>query len=482
MRIAVFILTCLVFRSVFSQSPNESLVAHYKSLKNSTCQVVLNGTYTCTGTVIFGNGIADDEMYILTAAHCLPEDNSLASAYFIFGELPLLKQSKSYKSVRWVSNGAFELLAVDKSLDFALFRISEKPPRELTTYQLGWDVSALNPSYGLVFHYADFDLQQTALSRNTISIGSFSAFSEIENGFWRVGNWTQGRTGQGSSGAGLIDQRKHFLGGLSGSTLRGTDTIDYFYRFDYAYGYHSESDKSLESWIDRDGIGKVEGELCYPFVKIPLYDDKDSLNGNKTISSQSFTQSIQLQEKVALVGVYLTVTGKSLTDFSSPLVLEVMEEDELVHSTYLNPETLTDNRENFIELDETIQLGETFEIRITSTDDNVIDVPMVSHDGQVVTLMSLLVERSTLYQPWTEQTTNELTVFPNPTNSFTYLQISNYSKMYITDSMGKEVETSHSYINGELIIDWKTVPNGLYFLNIERKGEKKSYLRVLVRK
>lgn len=467
--------------AVSGQSVNDLLLSEYRQVRHAVCEVVINGSDFCTGTVI-NHTSSREGLYIITAGHCISNSDAIHSVYFSFGEFALLNNTSVLQSSKWQSNGQFELLAFNKELDFALFYIDHTPPRHMVTYQLGWDIQSLNPPYGVSFHHGEVDLQRTAIGRNVISPASFIGYPSEANAFWRVSGWGVGRTDLGSSGAGLIDHRLRFLGGLSGSTVTNSDTIDYFFRFDFAYNRFQELDQQLAHWIDPEQQGIVNGGPLNDLFKLNLYEEYETYTDDFSVTSEhSFTQLVAASDQVTVLGVYLSIlTYNELVPFSELHLDFAAQDGEVFYSQNVLLVDLSENQENYIELFEPVVTPANFQIQLSIPDDQDarISLPLLE-SGNAIIGMLVDQEMGQAHEDIVEPIRTK--IFPNPTNSYSYIPATGVIQITCFNAQGHEVFPKINQVNGEYIVNWHGVNPGLYFVNIVLGNGKKSYFRLIIR-
>jgi lysyl endopeptidase len=85
------------------------------------------GTGTCTGTLLRDADPTTEVPYILTASHCVPDQNRAASIETVWFHQGTRCGSNDEASVQSVSGGAV-LLHTDAVTDISLMRLSETPP------------------------------------------------------------------------------------------------------------------------------------------------------------------------------------------------------------------------------------------------------------------------------------------------------------------------------------------------------------------
>jgi len=255
------IVTCLwlitgmvIALDVRGQSSIEVLnqIENYNS---STCQIIFNGSYTCSG-VLINNTQDQGRPLILTAAHCIESEEDLNSIVVIFGKRKLLKGQR-YDGLEWSSTGA-SLLSSSREIDFALLELESNIPIYVSPIYLGWNEIISQPTLISSIHSPDFGDAQYSFSIAKPSLATFGGlYNSVDFGHWKVDQWAQGTTTLGSSGAPLLDSDFEVIGGLSGSTDWDNYKSDYFFRFDLAYDHFSNTANQLKAWIDPDNLGRI---------------------------------------------------------------------------------------------------------------------------------------------------------------------------------------------------------------------------------
>lgn len=473
-----------------SQSPASALFDEFDYLRNASCKMVVNDVYTCSATLI-DSWDESGASYLISAAHCAGS-NPIEHVRFIFGDQQLLASSDELKGSQWESNGDFELLARSDELDFILFRIEEEIPSWVSAYELGWNSQVVYPAYVISYHYAGYQTQQIAMKRNEVRFGSFPGLGEgYEKPFWRVPGWTVGHTDVGSSGGGLIDQHGRYLGGLSGSTANSRDTIDYFFRFDAAYGGSNMSDGALQPWLDPNGRGKSEGEYVYSVVKANNFHYSDSVVGyERMVDGDEITTKVELEDTTSIHGIYLTVG--SFESFSLGSINVSLSQNghrlALVSGFMVD---LTANAANFLELLEPITVTGSVEISLEadfSYDSEYANIPMIrtgniSDDVNMAPMLGFLKSGGTVVEARQVDTiTESMICFPNPTNDWTYLapyMVTDFPQVF--DSKGRQVYPNMIILNDELLIDWLGYDNGLYHI-LNQRNDPFYKFTVLVRR
>lgn len=270
----------------------------------SVCQIDFNQSYTCSG-VLLNNSREPGSPLILTAAHCLENEQDLDFAVVTFGKRKLLKD-QAYAGLEWSSTG-LALLSSSREIDFALLKLRSKIPGRVSPVFLGWKNGASQAEWVASIHSPDFGEIQYSFSLAKPSLATFGGlYDAIDSGHWEVNEWTRGTTTLGSSGAPLLDPDFGIIGGLSGSTDWENHKSDYFFRFDLAYDHFSDPAMQLKAWIDPDDSGS-QGPFR-PNHKIRNYRFTSRVSETeKLVKGSVITEEFSLDEGSRINGVYVLV-------------------------------------------------------------------------------------------------------------------------------------------------------------------------------
>ena len=159
-----------------------------KKQKQSVCRIIYEGTGRCTGTLI--NNLRDDETpYIITAAHCIRTEKSANEAIFYFNyESPDCSNIDvapvSISGATLVSAGFHNpnpLAELDEldTLDFALLKLSEKPPLNYNVYYSGWDATNTPPDSIYVIHHPLGDIKKISVDSEIPVTGNMGLGFEL---------------------------------------------------------------------------------------------------------------------------------------------------------------------------------------------------------------------------------------------------------------------------------------------------------------
>ncbi len=239
----------------------------YRLAANSVCRILIGGTELCTGTLV-NNTSNDETPYVYTAAHCINRAVEASESVFLFNyESPYcgsidgeVNQSLSGSTLR----------AFSDSLDFSLVEIGVKPPKSFRPYYLGWSYATSLPDSSVSIHHPSGDIKKITIDRDSPSIKSYSS-SYISNAFFQIGNWEEGTTEGGSSGAPLIDQDMLLVGALTGGAATCEVPVnDYYSRFAMAWDYYSSASKQLKAWLDPISTDALSIGGMTPFIGADL--------------------------------------------------------------------------------------------------------------------------------------------------------------------------------------------------------------------
>jgi len=325
--------------------PSLDILNQLENYNSSTCQIVFNGTYTCSG-VLINNTQDRGRPLILTAAHCIESEEDLNSIVVIFGKRKLLK-SKAYDGLKWSSNAGASLLAFSQEIDFALLELKSRIPVYVSPVYLGWNKVLSQPTFITSIHSPDFGDAQYSFSTAIPTIATFGGlYNAVDSGHWKVDQWTSGITSLGSSGAPLLDSKFEIIGGLSGSTDWENHTSDYFFRFDLAYDHFSDTASQLKAWIDPDNSGS-KGSY-QPTYKIKNYNHTNSLTEivklkNKVIITEEFSFS----DNSKINGMYFTA-GEMSKHSGSTFTVALSQNGSELYAEATDALELSPYSENYI--------------------------------------------------------------------------------------------------------------------------------------
>lgn len=218
----------------------------------------------CSGTLL-NNDCGDGRLLFLSAHHCF-EFYSPSSVIVDFGfEATSCDGDTAFfsKSV----SGA-RMLASSESSDFALLELLEQPPPFYDLYFSGWNATSTPATSSVCIHHPDGTRKRICRDDDKLGATTTSGVSA-----WRVNNWEDGATEQGSSGAGLFNSSGQVVGQLYGgfSSCSNTDE-DYFGRLDLSFNNITRIDQQLQHWITPCGSNNSSLDGMYVMESQKWFD------------------------------------------------------------------------------------------------------------------------------------------------------------------------------------------------------------------
>ncbi len=355
-------------------------VVVFSKEKQSVVDLIIAGHELCTGTLI--NNVRQDKTpYMITAGHCISSDSDAQQTLICFNyESPYCGNGK--RSLNGYANQTLNgslLKSRSDSLDFALVELETVPPSEFRPYYAGWNKSGTIPSSSFSIHHPLGDVKKISVDNNSPAIGSFNS-EFVSNSFWVIGKWETGTTEAGSSGGPLFNDKKLFIGSLTGGNSTCTDpTNDFFSMFSKQWNYYNSQGSQLKVWLDPDNTGIQEIPTINPYdnsVSCDLFSNMEPgeeyslqqigntsggyTSGHNYLKLQNYAEKFTQTDQTLISAISFGV-AKALSPVNnshSLIKLQVFEEDsvsglpgkELISSD-LPLNLLSAQKMNFITLD-----------------------------------------------------------------------------------------------------------------------------------
>jgi lysyl endopeptidase len=229
--------------------------------KRSVCRLIVRGVELCTG-VLLNNTNQQNRPLLLTAQHCITDQNDADKSLFVFGyESPWCNGPDG--TVSHSVSGSV-LRSTNVEIDFSLVELNTFPPIVCKPYLAGWDVSGSVPANTSAIHHPMGDVKKISTDYDSPVTATFNSMPASTS--WKIIQWDKGTTEGGSSGSPLFDQNKRIVGILNGGeAVCGRSVNDYFLKMSVAYNRSSLLYQQLKGWIDPavSGVTQLNGRDPY---------------------------------------------------------------------------------------------------------------------------------------------------------------------------------------------------------------------------
>ncbi len=230
--------------------------------KRGVVQLLIAGSRLCTGSLINTTAL-DCRPYLLTAAHCLSSQADAAATLFRFAYEKSLCETGEAPTDRLLQGA--HVLASHAPNDMTLLELDQEPPAEFLPYFNGWSRKSAPPSSTSCIHHPAGAPKKVSRDFDALTEGK-----EWGTSHWRVGDWEDGTTEPGSSGAPLFDAAGRIIGQLHGGTSSCVSTTwDEFGKLSAAWSGGGTAATRLAGWLDPLGTGATavagkDGSACRP--------------------------------------------------------------------------------------------------------------------------------------------------------------------------------------------------------------------------
>lgn len=299
---------------------NCELAKSYHRESGAICRILINssnGGDLCTGALV-NNTNEDGTPYVYTAGHCIDDNDQANNSVFLFNyESPYCGEIDGDASH---SLSGSVLKAASDSLDFSLVELYTTPPPSYRPYFLGWERGGGLPDSSACIHHPLGDIKKIAIDRNSPKIKTYS-LDYIKNGFFLIGNWEEGTTEGGSSGAPLINQNRHMVGSLTGGAATCSDPRDdYFARLNFAWDRYSAANKQLKTWLDPKGTNAQSLDGFTP------YTGSDWCSALTNLKDDDIKTNMRIEEGGVFKGYWSGNNSYGFSDFAEKFDKSVSSE------------------------------------------------------------------------------------------------------------------------------------------------------------
>lgn len=325
-------------------TPHVNQAAYGNPFKDASCALFVAGQ---VGKAWYGSGQlinnADKQPYVISAAHLFDTTEDMKQTVFYFQYQTPKQDTLVVGSMELTIAGATSL-AYETSIDMALMRLNQTPPKDYRPYLAGWDISEsqYGPLKCIQHPYGDFAKISSSNNNPVKSYITFDRDKFLYQSFWKVARWHKGTTQAGSSGSALLNPENKIIGTLTGGSSNCSSPInDYFSQISEQYSHFTEPDKSLKSWLDPHGTGvtSMEGEYLYPddtgCERTSNITDDDKLDFNRLTGAQSgyqsgsnslgyteYAEKFEFDDEMTINGAYV-MTARGTYNSTIPVYLNI---------------------------------------------------------------------------------------------------------------------------------------------------------------
>ncbi len=250
-----------------------------------------------TGAVIMNAGF-DKIPYILTAFHCIDEDdNCLIQTtdynYVDDWSFKFFNKTSSCNAMQMdyrytqITGGA-DIIAGYRYSDFALIEMNNSIPEDSEIFYAGWKRLNKLPTNATCLNHPCNDLMKATYGIGDRSSDCFESqngctnCTTYSNTHWHI-RFSNGALQPGSSGSPLYNEDHLIVGQLNGCSAEQGDpcsTSDkecFFGKLSYSWNGGSTSDTRLKDWLDPDNLSYERIETC-------RFQTNKSFTSNQTIT------------------------------------------------------------------------------------------------------------------------------------------------------------------------------------------------------
>ncbi len=413
--------------------------ADWKKQKRAVCRLIINNNLLCSGVLVNNTG-NDKTPYVLSANHCIDNNNAAQHTVFVFNyESPTCNGPDG--SVEQSISGA-ELVATKNRnqgfLDFTLLKLSNDVPDGYKPYFAGWDSRTDKPANGTCIHHPWGDVKKISQDYDSPDVSTYLGWGYDPQSFWRVNYWDKGTTEGGSSGSPLFNQDKRIVGTLTGGEAScETDSCDYFQMFAVCYDKYSADTLQLKHWLDPNNTGaefidgldteSQENEVAdlinvthwIEGQKLALYTANDGgyLAGNNAYQDKAkaeFFNKIEFGNRNAVTGAYIAF-GYATGNNEQQIELQVIKDNmgipssTVLGSSFASLEEIKDKADKdyvYYKFEPPVEINSSIYLSIV--------LPQV--EGDTVALMT--VEEADINTAWELNRDNEWRPYSDSDNSW----------------------------------------------------------------
>jgi len=240
---------------------------HQKRGVAATIQVLSDGSYICSGTVV-NNALKDRTPYFLMAYHCGGEATATQFnqwRFYFFWERTGCENTSSladYKLITGATNKVGILL--DGGSDGLLLELNSPIPREWDVFFNGWDRRDVATAGGVGIHHPGGDVKKISTytqTPTTTTANMSSGERGATNAHWQLAYVAtangHGVTEGGSSGSPLFNSDKRVIGTLTGGSSSCTNrtAANIYGKLSYHWNQSSNQNLWMSKYLDPNNTG-----------------------------------------------------------------------------------------------------------------------------------------------------------------------------------------------------------------------------------
>ena len=501
---------------------------NWQKEKRSVCKIVIGNSGVCTGTLL-NNTKNDGTPYILTANHCISNQNEADESIFIFNYESSECDYLSNYQRQSISGGV--LRASEHNTDFSLVELNRRIPSTYHPYFAGWDRLGGSSFSGVCIHHHRGKDKKISTNHNYPVTSDCINDMYNPSNFWIIKGWYHGIVGPGSSGAALFDAGHKVIGQLYGGCPKisgDCDNIEKNYanygKFNVSWNYGNTPSKRLKEWLDPDQINCVilePLESCDSNVSVNhslhvFFSNNNDYYATDTIYSEqviSTGQSIEYTagKEIILGNGFETEEGGSLdaqistfncvvscpnicveqwvdnAHVGGSIQYHVLNADHYYYEVYSQLGVLIHSSSGDITSDivnvwNNINVTGNYlaTIRFTSNCGENVSKTLILHISSSSKSHRNLEPRE--FSEETEDTDKIIQVFPNPASNYFSVFVKSTAPytMHIFDNKGNMV-TKWDYLNADFFnINTNGFHSGLYYITIVM-GEKTFTKKIIIK-
>lgn len=209
------------------------------------------GWYTKYSGALINNTAQDGTPYLLTAAHCVDDDENAQKSIYFFNYESIILGQDGNKEQTLVGS---QVMATKPGMDFTLLKLSEAVPSSYRPYYSGWDRNDENLEFAVAIHHPQGDVKK--ISKTFSKVIAYATFHNTELNFdkeshWEIERWNVGVSEGGSSGSPLFNENHRIIGDLTGGAAKCENpTGDSYQMFSLAWNSSDAYGQQLKHWLD----------------------------------------------------------------------------------------------------------------------------------------------------------------------------------------------------------------------------------------